>query len=131
MNSSKIIFVIILSCVHSRPQQDNDGLLNLAFLPLDLFSNVLRAVNDTTPQIVQGIDEIRDFAPLALGLGRAFLETRQEKDQEVLSTFLTSLNCGLKCNSNVSSSQREDCRRKCKDGEADKDVDGIDERSGI
>merc|ERR1719483_451378 len=95
-----MVLMLIVTC-NSRPQQTPgplSGLFNLALFPLKAAGSLVQATNDTAPLVLEGIQEFRDFSPLVFGFARAFLETQQDKNMEVMDTFIGSFMCDLRCN---------------------------------
>merc|ERR1712106_902862 len=95
-----VVVMLLVSC-NSRPQQTQgplSGLFKLALFPLKAPGSLVQATNDTAPLVLEGIQEFRDFSPLVFGFARAFLETQQEKNMEVMDTFIGSFMCDLRCN---------------------------------
>merc|ERR1712106_1278619 len=125
-----MVMLLLVSC-NSRPQQSPgplSGLFNVGLFPLKAAVSLVQATNDTAPLVLEGIQEFRDFSPLVFGFARAFLETQQEKNKEVMDTFIGSFMCELKCNG------QDDCQSEfCKTEKevADAGNTGIQERKAL
>merc|ERR1712106_214610 len=125
-----MVLMLLVSC-NSRPQKSPgplSGLFNVALFPLKAAVSLVQATNDTAPLVLEGIQEFRDFSPLVFGFARAFLETQQEKNMEVMDTFIGSFMCDLRCNG------QDNCKSDfCKTEKevADAGNTGIQERKAL
>jgi len=59
--------------------------------------SVVRAANDTSPLLLEGIAEFTDQIPLIADFASAYAEVNAEQSQIVAETFSRSLTCNLEC----------------------------------
>merc|ERR1712117_922260 len=77
--------------------------------------SVVRASNDTSPLLLEGIAEFTDQLPLIADFASAYAEVNAEQSQIVAETFSRSLTCNLECQEATSVKEREECEKKyCK-----------------
>merc|ERR1712203_488220 len=80
--------------------------------------SVVRAANDTSPLLLEGIAEFTDQLPLIADFASAYAEVNAEQSQIVAETFSRSLTCNLECQEATSVKEREECEKKyCKKAE--------------
>merc|ERR1711971_1016507 len=77
--------------------------------------SVVRAANDTSPLLLEGIAEFTDQIPLIADFVSAYAEVNAEQSQIVAETFSRSLTCNLECQEATSVRERDECEKKyCK-----------------
>lgn len=115
-----LIIVLAFHKVAAKPipqdaDAENFGLLNILEIPLSIAGSILKATNDTTPLLIENLDNVRSTAPLAISFAEALFEEQREQNRKVFGTFLNSFLCELLCRGQSDDDKRAECnQRYCK-----------------